>query len=214
MKSKKMIALMWALSLLPLLLVALTWPRLPEQIPLHWNLDGSVSRGGRMWLWLLASISVLFALLFQFMPRLDPKRKNYEKFQGWYDFLGPVFSLVFLVLMAITLMEALRPGAIQVGRVVGAVVSVLLIILGNLMGKLKPSWFIGFRTPWSLSDPDVWNRTNRLGGKLFFFTGLITLFLSLLAPEPVAYACFFVLLLGGVAVSYLMSWKWYREKQT
>lgn len=212
MKNKKLIGLMWALALLPAVLAALCWSRLPQQVPIRWNLDGSVSYGGRMWLWLLAAIPVVFALLFQFMPRLDPKRKNYEKFQGLYDFLGPVFSLVFLVLMAITLTESLRPGTVQVGRVVCALVSALLIVLGSLMGKLKPSWFIGFRTPWALSDPDVWNKTQRMGGWMFFLTGLITLILALLTPEKVFFTVFFVLLLGGLVLTTFMSWKWYREK--
>ncbi len=212
MKSKRMIVLMWIFALLPIIMVALLWSRLPERVPLNWGFDGDVSYGSRTWLWLLAAISVAFALLFQFIPRLDPKRKNYERFQGWYDFLGPVFALLFLFLMAITLTEALRPGTIQVNRMVCALVSVLLIILGSLMGKLKPSWFIGFRTPWALSDPDVWNRTHRLGGWVFFLTGLVNLPLALLAREKVFFVTFFVMVLGGVALTTVMSYVWYRAK--
>lgn len=214
MKSKKAIALMWLFSLLPFVLVAVAWPHLPEQVPTHWGLNGQVDAySSPVTLWLLCGISPLLSLGMQFLPRLDPKRGNYEKFQSYYDFFGPLVPLLLLACVSITLSESLWPGRISVGRVIGALVGVLFLIIGNIMGKVKTNWFLGFRTPWALSDPDVWNKTQRLGGWTFFLSGLAALLLSLLAPEKIFFIIFFAILIVGTILTYFMSWKWFKDKE-
>ena len=86
MKTKWCIAAMWLLALLPLLLVAVFYARLPDQVPMHWGIDGEVNRwGSKSELWLMGALGPLFALLFQFLPRLDPRKRSYEKFQKYYE---------------------------------------------------------------------------------------------------------------------------------
>ena len=213
MKSKKAILLMWIVSLLPFVLVAIAWPHLPERIPGHWGLNGQIDRyDAPATLWLMCAIGPLLSLGFQFLPRLDPKRENYEKFQPYYDFFGPLVPLLLLLCIAVTLSESLWPGQINVARAIGLMVGVLFLIIGNIMGKVKTNWFMGFRTPWALSDPDVWNKTQRLGGWTFFLSGLSALVLSLLAPEKIFFVVFFSILIVGLVLTYVMSWKWFREK--
>lgn len=213
MKSKRMIALMWALALLPAGMVAVCWPFLPERIPTNWGFDGTVSYGGRGMLWTIAAVSVGVALLYQFLPRIDPKRANYERFQGVYDGFGVALPLFFSLMMAVVLTESLRPGTLNVGKVVMAAVAVFFMGVGCVLGKVKPNWFMGIRTPWALADPDVWNKTHRLGGWVFFLSGLVTLPLALLCSEKVVFIVFFGILMGGLALTGFMSWKWYRDKQ-
>lgn len=213
MKSKKAILLMWIVSLLPFVLVAIAWPHLPERIPGHWGLNGQIDRyDAPATLWLMCAIGPLLSLGMQFLPRLDPKRENYEKFQPYYDFFGPLVPLLLLLCIAVTLSESLWPGRINVARAIGLMVGVLFLIIGNMMGKVKTNWFMGFRTPWALSDPDVWNKTQRLGGWTFFLSGLSALALSLLAPEEIFFVVFFAILIVGLVLTYVMSWKWFREK--
>ena len=213
MKSKKAILLMWIVSLLPFVLVAIAWPYLPERIPGHWGVNGQIDRyDAPATLWLMCAIGPLLSLGMQFLPRLDPKRENYEKFQPYYDFFGPLVPLLLLLCIAVTLSESLWPGRINVARAIGLMVGVLFLIIGNMMGKVKTNWFMGFRTPWALSDPDVWNKTQRLGGWTFFLSGLSALVLSLLAPEKIFFVVFFSILIVGLVLTYVMSWKWFREK--
>ncbi len=211
MKHKPAIVLMWIFALLPLLLVFLALPFLPEQIPTSWGFDGQVTYSGKNTLWLLAAISPIIALLYQFLPRIDPKRSNYARFQSFYDGFGIAIPLFLLFMLSVTLVESFRPGTLNVGRVVTAAVSVLFLVLGTLMGKLKPNWFVGIRTPWTLADPDVWTKTHRLGGWTFFLTGLMNLPLALLAPEPIYAWAFFLLLFGAIALTIFMSWYWYSK---
>lgn len=214
MKNKKTIAAMWLLALLPFVLLALAWSYLPERVPTHWGLDGQVDAySSPAKLWWLCAIGPLTALLFQFLPRLDPKRANYGKFQGKYEGAALLVQLLMVVMMAVTLSESLWPGRLDVGRVTCLAVGVMLLIFGNLMGKVKSNWFFGFRTPWALSDPDVWNKTQRLGGWVFFLSGGLLILLALLAPPAVTFGVFLTVLLGGMALTYYKSWRWFREKE-
>lgn len=214
MKSKKAIILMWLLALLPFALVAVAWPWLPQRVPTHWGLDGQADTySSPAALWGLCAIGPLSALLFQFLPRLDPKRQSYDKFQGRYEGAALLVQLLMVVTMAVTLSESLWPGRLDVGRVVCLAVGVMLLIFGNLMGKVKSNWFFGFRTPWALSDPDVWNKTQRLGGWVFFLSGGLLVLLALLAPPAVTFGVFLTVLLGGMALTYYKSWRWFREKE-
>ena len=212
MKNKRLIVLMWAFALLPAVLLAVFWGRLPEQVPTNWGFNGQITYGPKSTLWLPAGLTPLLAFLLQFLPRMDPKQKNYKKFQNLYDGFAAFFPLFMDLVFAIVLVETFRPGTINVGRVVSAAVAALFIVIGCIMGKIKPNWFMGIRTPWALSDPDVWNKTHRMGGWVFFLTGLVSLILSLLAPEKV-FA--FVLLggtLGGCVLTYVMSYVWFKRK--
>ena len=214
MKNKTAITLMWVVSLLPFALVALAWPYLPERIPTHWGFNGQVDGyGSPVTLLLLCAIGPILSLGFQFLPRLDPKKENYERFQSRYDLFGPLVPVILLVCVVISLSESLWPGRINVSRTIGAMIGILFLITGNLMGKIKTNWFIGIRTPWALSDPDVWNKTQRLGGWVFFLSGLSAVILSLLAPEKIFFAVFFTIFFVGIILTYFMSWKWYRDKR-
>lgn len=214
MKNKTAIVLMWVVSLLPFVLVALAWPYLPERVPTHWGFNGQVDGwSSPASLWLLCAISPILSLGLQFLPRLDPKRENYEKFQSRYDFFGPLVPVLLLLCVAVTLSESLWPGRINVSRTIGMMIGVLFLIIGNLMGKIKTNWFMGVRTPWALSDPDVWNKTQRLGGWVFFLSGLSAVILSLLAPEKIFFIVFFTILIVGILLTYFMSWRWFKEKQ-
>ena len=214
MKSKKAIALMWALSLLPFVLVAVAWPYLPEKVPTHWGVGGQVDAySSPSMLWLLCAINLPIAAGMQFLPRLDPRKENYEKFQPYYDFFGPLVPLILLVCVAVTLSESLWPGRIDVARVIMLMIGLLFIVIGNMMGKVKTNWFMGFRTPWALSDPDVWNKTQRLGGWVFFLSGLVAAVTALWAPVQLLFLVFFVIVFGGIALTYFMSWKWFKNKQ-
>ena len=212
MKTKRSIAAMWLLALAPLILVAALYARLPDQVPLHWGIDGAVNRyGSKSELWLLAALGPGTALLLQFLPRLDPKKRNYEKFHTYYEATALVVEAFMAVVTGVMLVEAVRPGTVSMGRVISALVGLLFLFLGNLMGKVKPNFFMGIRTPWTISDPDVWNRAHRLGGGLFFLTGLVTVVSAILLPEPVTFAVLMAGTLLTALIPTVMSYFWYKK---
>lgn len=212
MVNKRTLLLIWVLALLPVAATALLYGILPARIPTHWNLDGSVTYSGKLEIWLIAGLSPVMALLLLLLPKIDPRRKNYLRFQRYYDGFIVVLMFFLLLMTGVILSESIRPGHISVGRAVTVAVGILFVFLGNLLPKVKNNFFMGFRTPWTLSDPDVWNRTNRLGGRLFFWFGLVIAAGGLFLPETANFA---VLMAGVVVISALpavMSLVWYRRR--
>lgn len=140
MKSKLSIAAMWLLAFVPLVLVAALYRLLPDQVPMHWGFDGVVNRyGSKNELWFLAALGPVFALLFQFLPRLDPKKRSYERFQKYYEAFAVVMTAFIAVIMGIALVESFRPGTLSVGRAVSILLGLLFVFLGNMMGKSSPT---------------------------------------------------------------------------
>lgn len=213
MKHKWCMVLLWVFALSPLAALAILYGSLPDQVPLHWGLDGAVDRyGSKAELLLLGVIAPAMALLFMFLPKLDPRKNNYEKFQGYYDSFAIAVVAFLGLLMGLTFIESFRPGTLSVGRFVTALMGLLFLFLGNMLGKIKPNFFFGVRTPWTISDPDVWNKTHRLAGMLWFWSGLLFLVAALLLPEAAMFLLLMACILITTLVMIVMSYIWFRKK--
>ncbi|MEK7167698.1 MAG: SdpI family protein, partial [Patescibacteria group bacterium] len=87
------------------------------------------------------------------------------------------------------------------------------IVLGNYLGKIKPNWFMGIRTPWTLSSEVVWNKTHRMGGRLFIILGLtlmIVPWLPALWGMILLFSGIILLVLGTFIYSYIA----YRQEKS
>ena len=147
-----------------------------------------------------------------FLAKIDPRKQNYERFADAY-FGTRIILLVFMIdMMSITLTESLYPGFLQVGRVVCAMVAVMFILLGNLMPKFKSNFFTGMKTPWALSNENVWNKTQRLGGRLFFFGGLVILISCFMVPEKQLFWGTMGIMLLICLIPTVMSYLWYQQE--
>ena len=155
------------------LLAAITWPTAPDRIPVHWNVYGQVDRyGGKVEGLLvipLLTLGIYFLLLF--MPRIDPGRANYQRFAGAYSIIRIATTALLAVIYGVTNLS-IRGYRIDMSIVVSLAVGAILIVIGNLMGKIRPNWFVGIRTPWTISSKVSWTKTHRLGGWLFIVMGL------------------------------------------
>lgn len=200
------------LALLPLAMTAALYARLPETIPMHWDLNNNVRYDPKASIWGMAALSPLMAVLFIFMPKIDPRRRNYEKFGGVYQGFIVVMLAFLAVMNGVILSEALHPGRIPISKLVPVLIGLLFIYIGNIMPKIKSNFGMGFRTPWALSDPDVWNRTNRLGGFLFFFGGIAMVTGGLLLPSRWMFALTMALVFAMTLPPYIMGYVWYRKK--
>jgi uncharacterized membrane protein len=157
-------------------LVALLYGRMPQVVPTHWNVHG-VADGfmpkplGPFVLPLLAAGTLALLIVLRVA---SPKGWSVERFARTYGVLTAVISGFLLVLTALTSAAAIGL-PVDVALVTCLATGVLLVVLGNYMGKLRRNFFIGIRTPWTLANPEVGYRTHRLGGKLFVAAGVITL---------------------------------------
>ena len=171
----------WRIELPLLLLIALmfaaaisVWPAAPADIPVHWNASGEVDRyGGKveglLGIPLLASA---IYLLMRYLPRVDPLRANYARFGGAFAAIRAGILLLMAGIYAVVIAWVVkRP--VDVSLVVPVAVGALLVLFGSVLGQVKPNWFVGIRTPWTLSSKVSWVRTHRLGGWLFMALGLL-----------------------------------------
>lgn len=175
----------------PYCAAALLWDRLPAKLPIHWNYRGEVDGyAGKVFGTLfLPSVGVVMALLLPLLRRLDPKCRNYDEetkasIAGVFRTSRLAISLFMTVISLATLAVAMNV-PVNISRVVTGGMGVLFIVLGNCMGRLRPNYFAGFRTPWSLESRTVWLKTHRLGGRLMMLCGAGVLVESFVLPVPV-----------------------------
>lgn len=155
-------------SILPLLMVLSVYSRLPEQVPLQWN-GGGVSRYGAKWeLFPLAGMNLLFGILMPLFAKIDPKRKNYERFEKTYDWLILGLMGFLTVLMGLTLVESLYPNTMNIPKVVCCMMAILFIFIGNMMPKVKQNYFTGTLVPEQCGGLE---QNPAIGGQSLFLWG-------------------------------------------
>jgi uncharacterized membrane protein len=187
----------------------LLYPRLPDRLPTHWNIHGQVDGTMSKMNGLLVSLGInlgLYVLLLA-IPYLDPKKKmeQFRETYGWIRLSMHIFmALLFVAMMAYSLGYK-----IPMDRIVPALVSILIIILGNLMGKMRPNYFVGIRTHWTLENPAVWQKTHRISGPIWVAAGLLGLVGSLFGGSWAFGLLFFPLTL---AVAFSIGYSWYAFK--
>lgn len=200
------------LSLLALMFAgtAWCWSKAPEKIPVHWNLQGEVDRYGGKFegLMLLPIITVGLYLLLKFIPLIDPKKENFAQFGKAYLGIRIGLSVLMAVIHA-AILATVMGFQTNMNVIVGLSVGCLFVVIGNVMGKIRPNWCVGVRTPWTLSSKTSWIKTHRQAGWIFIASG-IAVIVTGLAASKYALAVTLITSLGGsvwlVVYSYIV-WK-------
>ncbi|MDR2909077.1 MAG: SdpI family protein [Oscillospiraceae bacterium] len=206
-------AITWILAFTPLILTLFFYGRLPEQIPTNWGISGSVEAyGPKSTLFIIAGLSPVMALTKSVLPAIDPRRRNYKKFRGFYEGFYLVMMLFLLGLNCMVISESLNPGRLSVSSLVAGGCGLVFAFLGNMMPKVKSNFFVGVRTPWALSDTEVWNKTQRLGGQLFFFGGILLVICAALLEGGALFAVTMAVAFLAALVPAAMSFFWYRSR--
>ncbi len=189
------------------------YSRFPSRVPTHWNAAGEIdgwSTPGFAAFFFPAMIIALYLLLV-FLPAADPQKKRYEEFSRPYQVIR--FAIVAYMTMLYFVTSLIGLGYdISVPKVMALSIGLLFIVLGNFMPKFRKNWFVGIRTPWTLSNEDVWNMTHRVGGKLFTIGGLLVMLTVFLRAEWSFIAMMivvFAVTIGTVGYSW---WLW-RSRQ-
>ena len=203
----------WVLSLLPVVVAAVFYSSLPAEIPMQWDFGGHVGYEAKWHLWIVAGMAPLFAVLFYFLPRFDPKRKNYGKFSDAYSGFRIMLDLFLTAMCGICIAEGLRPGMVDVPTVVCLLVSLLMVFLGNIMPKFRMNWYCGLKTPWTLSSESVWTKTHRAAGRMMFAAGIIGAAGSFVPNEIAKFVLVFAPIAAATIIPTVLSWRWYRAER-
>ncbi len=199
----------------PIILLIASWilsfyfyAHFPASVPVHWNFAGEANRYGSRAEGAFAIPAILTGMyaLFLALPWLDPRGERYAEFGRVYHFIKAAIIAVMSGVYAISGLASLG-FPVRVNVAVPWLIGILLIILGNYMGKIKRNWFVGVRTPWTLSSENVWNKTNRFGGFMMMLFGLCVI-VSPALPQALGMALFILgallAVVGTLAYSFIL----------
>lgn len=202
-----MVAVMFAVS-------AYAWFHLPAhvRIPVHWGIDGRPDRfaGKAKGLLLEPCIAMMVVLVFRIIPIIEPRQRNLLRSFVAYRAVALSVTGFMLALHILVTGNLLGLFHVSMTAIAGIGVSILLMALGNYMGKVRSNFLFGIRTPWTLSSNLTWDKTHRLGGRLMFLSGLAGLVLCPVLGSA-GFRIFIVLVIASAFFSVFYSWLVWRK---
>lgn len=189
------------------------WSQMPDPMPSHWNAAGEVDGYmPRVWgLFLMPLFSIGVFLLFLAIPRIDPLRANIAQFIGAYNWMMVLLVGYLLYIYALTLLWALGYQFNMLTLMMPAM-GLLFLAVGWMVGRARRNYFVGIRTPWTLSSDTVWAKTHQLGKWMFIGAGVVMLLSSSLGERGfwVGIAALLTAAFVPIVYSYLL---WKKENQ-
>ncbi|MED4062881.1 SdpI family protein [Priestia megaterium] len=200
------------ITLLTLVAWLIALPHLPATMPIHWGAngeaDGFATKINAMIL--TVGIMVLIYFIIAFVPRIDPRKENYKYFSKTYNILLNAVLLLFFFVNMSTILQGLGYN-VPMSYIAPIMAGLVFIIIGNYLQRVRSNYFMGIRTPWTLSNETVWKKTHRLSGKIFFIGGLLIL-ISAFLPDGYKSVIMWGSIVLCVAVPYLYSYLAYKKE--
>jgi uncharacterized membrane protein len=186
------------------------YPELPDRVAVHWGVAGRVDgwSSKTMLVLVFPVVGFLLGLLFMALPKIDPRKREVAQHAPTY------WSIVNIVLVFLAAIQVMLVGynlgwPIDIPMLVPVGVGVLLLLIGNLMPRMRPNWVMGIRTPWTLSSEQVWRKTHRLGGYCFMAMGLMMVAAGFVGtPATLPYFVGVIVVIALVPVVYsFFAWR-------
>ncbi len=151
-------------------------PHMPEKVASHWNTQGQVNGYiSKFWgVFLMPIISAGLFLLFIIIPKIDPLKTNIEGFRKYFDGFV-ILIMVFLFYLYLLTIFWNSGYTFNMTTFLSPALAILFYYTGILIENAKRNWLIGIRTPWTMSSDKVWDKTHKIGGKLFKIAGVVAL---------------------------------------
>ncbi|MBK6792353.1 MAG: SdpI family protein [Anaerolineales bacterium] len=192
---------------------ALLWNQLPEQMASHWNIndevDGYISKFWGVFLMPLVVLGMFG--LFIALPNMDPLKANIESFRSAFNLFILLITVFMLYIHGLTLAWSLGNQSFKMSTMMLPFMGILFIFIGYLLRQAKRNFFIGIRTPWTLSSDSVWDKTHQLGSVLFMVSGALA-FVGSFFGGMAAFWLLFVPLMGSTLALVIYSYILYRSE--
>jgi uncharacterized membrane protein len=220
------------LVLVGVLVSVAVYARLPETMAVHWNAQGNPDG------WMPRPFGAFFAPALMLVlwgvlrgvRHLDPRQESYARFDGAYEtivaaeesyarFDGAYETIVAAVLVLVLATHDITIAAalgyrVPIGRLLPTLVGALFVVVGNVMPRLRPNWWFGVRTPWTLSNDRVWARTHRLAGFSMAAAGVVTIVAALALPPAMGIPVMLAAVVAAVFAPAVYSYLSWRREQT
>ncbi|MDD3223959.1 MAG: SdpI family protein [Clostridium sp.] len=198
---------------LEFIISAYFYKSLPNKLPIQWNFSGEAnSYVGKLYGSLaspLAGLALYIMLLI--LPAIDPSKASYKKFNATYQFLKYLLVIFSFAMEIVTILPAV---GIPINNKLIMQLSgpILIILVGNVMGRFRHNYFVGIKTPWTLASDEVWKKTHRMSGPLWVIGGILLLILSFtkINSDNVALAIILLIVVVPIVYSYIIYRKIYK----
>lgn len=186
------------------------YPHLPDMIPSNWSFDGTINSYSEKSLSIfLALLPALLLLLMDFIPRIDPRGRNYQKHEKAYQFFMIAIVLFLTVMVWVSNLAALGY-TVDMGLLVQLGLGILFLIIGNFMPQIRSNYTFGIKTPWAIENEYVWRKTHQAGGIVFCLLGILFLISAFFKSEIFSWVIMGFLLISTLGLS-LYSYLVYRK---
>ena len=191
----------------------LLWNQLPDQMASHWNANDEVDGYmPKFWgVFLMPLITLGIFLLFLVIPIIDPNKANIAAFRESFNLFIVLFVVFMLYVHGLTLAWSLGYTGFRLSTALLPAMGLLFIFIGFMLRRAKRNFFIGIRTPWTLSSDTVWEKTHQLGAILFMASGALA-FIGGLFGGMTAFWLLFVPLIGSVIFLLVYSYVLYQRE--
>ena len=208
-------SLLWVLILIPYVYLSTIWQQLPDRVPTHFNINGVADDwSGKNFLFFIpAGLGIFIYLLMLVLPYNDPKKRILqmgEKYTSLRFMLTFFFALLSCYLLYVT-----KEGSIKNPNLLIALIGILCAMFGNYFQAMRPNYFIGIRTPWTLESETVWKKTHHLAGRLWLVGGILIAGLSFVVSNSRAMVIIFISLMVVISIiPIILSYAWFKKEKS
>lgn len=208
----------WLVILAPGIYLAIVWNKLPEIIPVHFDIKGNADRYGNkkellLPVIIISALSLFVYFLFVNVYRLNPKKyvaENKNRFQR----IGFAVSVFLASITCYLIYSCIKSGGSPFNlRLIFGGIGLLWCIIGNYMYNIKPNYFAGFRTKWTLNNEENWKKTHLLAGKLWFIGGLLLTVVCLCSSQNAVVIIFLAISLAITIIPGIYSYRLYKKQK-
>lgn len=197
--------ILWIFILLPFIYLFMIWDKLPETVPTHFNIKGEADDWSHktMLIYLPCMLGIGVYLLMLVIPSIDPKKRIAEMGEKFY--MIRFITVVFMSVLSLYILYTTQSGSMSGGNFFLVITGAFFAAVGNYMQAMRPNYFVGIRTPWTLESEEVWKNTHRLGGKIWMIGGSMIVLLALLIHnQKTVFIVFMVMvfILAGVPIIF------------
>ncbi len=187
------------------------YPMMPERVPSHWNFKGEIDGYSSRLFGAFGQplIATGLYLMFFLLPYIDPKKANYKNFETTYQFFKSILVVFIMGIHGVILAAALGY-PVNTGLLVKLGVALLILLMGNAMGRIKHNYFVGIKTPWTLASEEVWRRTHRMAGPMWVAAGAVSAVAAFI-DHSASQVIFFVAMLAAGLIPCVYSYIIFRN---
>jgi uncharacterized membrane protein len=204
------------LIIIPLIYLGGIYNSLPETIPLHFDINGKADGfgdKGKLWfvVILMTVVSAGTYLLITNLPKIDPKKTAGQSPELYHKIA--IVMAVFLCALSIVIIYSSVSGSFKMSKLMLPLLGLMITLLGNYMHSIKPNYFVGFRTPWTLENEDNWRKTHQLVGKLWVPGGILITIVTLLLPAKAGFIVFLCIMSLITIIPGIYSYLYFKKDQ-